>query len=90
MPSKRQRTQHNAYYPKYHCELNHIENFWYSAKKWARENCQDALEDLRHRVPRALAGVPNRTISAYYHRFNGKMDLYQEGLSYRSSHWKGS
>lgn len=23
------------YYPKYHCELNHIEHFWCSAKKWA-------------------------------------------------------
>lgn len=23
------------YYPKYHCELDHIEHFWCSAKKWA-------------------------------------------------------
>ena len=69
------------YYPKYHCELNHIEHFWCNAKKWERENCQYTLEDLRRRVPRALASVPNKTILAYYYCCQQKMDLYREGLS---------
>ena len=76
------------YYPKYHCELNHIEHFWCSAKKWARENCQYTLDDLRRRVPRALASIPNKTILAYYYRCRKKMYLYQEGILYRSSNWK--
>ena len=70
------------YYPKYYCELNPIEHFWCNTKKWARENCQYTLEDLRRRVPCTLASVPNKTILAYYHRCQQKMDLYQEGLSY--------
>lgn len=76
------------YYPKYHCKLNHIEHFWCSAKQWARENCQYSLDDLRRRVPLALASVPNHTILAYYHRCQNKMKLYQEGIGYGSSHWK--
>ena len=27
------------YYPKFHCELNHIEYFWSHSKRYARENC---------------------------------------------------
>lgn len=76
------------YYPKYHCELNHIEHFWCSAKQWARENCHYTLDDLRRRVPRALASVSNKTILAYYHRCQRKMDLYREGIVYGSSTWK--
>ena len=34
------------YYPKYHCELNHIEYFWFIVIKWAQENCQYILENL--------------------------------------------
>ena len=60
------------YYPKYHCELNHIEHFWCSAKKWARENCNYTLDDLRRRIPRALASVPNHITLAYFHRCRRK------------------
>lgn len=76
------------YSPKYHCELNHIEHFWCSAKKWARENCNYTLDDLRRRVPRALASVPNSIILAYYYRCKRKIDFYQEGIDYGSSSWK--
>ena len=75
------------YYPKYHCELNHIEHFWCSAKKWARENCNYSLEGLRRCVPQVLASVTNYTILAYYHRCGQKMDLYREGIAYESSSW---
>ena len=47
-----------------------------------------ALDDLRRRVPRALASVPNHTTLAYFHRCRRKMDLYQEGINYGSSSWK--
>ena len=41
------RTYHLVmYYPKYHCELNYIEHFWFSAKKWVRKNCNYSLDDL--------------------------------------------
>ena len=34
------------YYSKYHFELNYIEYFWYSAKKWAQENYNYLLDNL--------------------------------------------
>ena len=67
------------YYPKYLCELNHIEHFWCSAKKWARENCNYSLEGLRRCVPQALASVSNHTMLAYYHKYGMKIDLYRKG-----------
>ena len=76
------------FYPKYHCELNHIEHFWCYAKQWARKNCKYTLDDLRRRVPLALTSVPNSTILAYYYRCQRKMDLYREGIDYGSALWK--
>lgn len=76
------------YYPKYHCELNHIEHFWCSAKQNARENCEYTLDALQRRVPLALASVTNDTILRYYYRCRQKMDLYREGIGYGSLTWK--
>lgn len=76
------------YYPKYHCELNHIEHFWCSAKQHAQFECKYNLNALRQRVPLALASVSNKTCLSYFHRCQRKMDLYQEGLSYGSLSWK--
>ena len=45
------------YYPKFHCELNHIEYFWCHGKRDARENCDYSMEGLRQHVPDALAKV---------------------------------
>ena len=76
------------YYPKYHCKLNHIEHFWCSAKKWARENCNYTLDDLQRRVHCVLASVSNYTILVYFYRCRQKMDLYREGIEYGSLQWK--
>ena len=76
------------YYPKYHCELNHIEHFWYGAKQHARFECEYSLNALRKRVPLALASVSNKTCLAYFHRCQRKMNLYWEGLTYGSTNWK--
>ena len=35
------------YYVKYHCELNHIEQICYGAKKWACENWNYILDNLK-------------------------------------------
>lgn len=74
------------YYPKYYCELNYIEHFWCSAKKWACKNCNYTLKDFWRCVPRALASVSNYTVLAYFHRCGLKMDLYREGIDYGSTH----
>src|SRR6266480_2005321 len=50
------------YYPKFHCELNHIEYFWCHSKRYARESCDYTIDGLRQHVPDALARVRNSTI----------------------------
>ena len=42
------------YYPKFYCELNHIEYFWCDGKSWTRRHCQYTLEGLREDIPKAL------------------------------------
>ena len=41
------------YYPKFHCELNHIEYFWCDGKSWTRRNCKYSIEGLREDIPKA-------------------------------------
>lgn len=47
------------YYPKSHCELNHIEHYWCHCKAYARHHCDYSLE---RRVSEALQSVDNEKI----------------------------
>lgn len=75
-------------YPKFHCELNHIEHFWCHSKGYARHYCEYSLEKLRTRVPEALASVANSTILGNYNRCREKMALYKAGIEYGSLEWR--
>lgn len=70
------------YYPKFYCELNHIERFWCHMKQKAREMCDYTLEGFRKHVPMALALVFNSTILGNYKNCLWKMELYQQGIGY--------
>ena len=59
-------------YPKFHCELNHIEHFWCHSKGYARHFYENSLEKLRIRVPEALASVANSPILGNYNRCREK------------------
>jgi hypothetical protein len=76
------------YYPKFHCELNHIEHFWCHCKGFARSNCEYSLEKLRVTVPAALSSVKNSTILGNYERCRRKMELYRLGIAYGSREWQ--
>ena len=76
------------YYPKFHCELNHIEFFWCHSKRYAREKCDYSIEGLRQHVPDALANVKHSTILACYKSCLRKMDHYRRGIAYGSGEWK--
>jgi transcription initiation factor IIE alpha subunit len=76
------------FYPKFHCELNHIEYFWCHSKQSARENCDYTIEGLQKHLPASLAHVRNNTILACYNSCMRKMDLYRQGVMYGSNEWK--
>ena len=74
-------TKHRVmYYPKFHCELNHIEYFWYDGKSWTRRNYKYSIEGLREDIPKALVQVKAFTILGYYKSCLKKMDLYREKI----------
>lgn len=76
------------FYPKFHCELNHIERFWCHGKQYARENCDYTLDSLRRNVPLALAHVKNSTILSNYNSCMRQMELYRQGVAYGTEEWK--
>ena len=53
------------YYPKYYYELNYIEHFWYSTKKWVKKNYQYILKNFQCYIFCALASVLHKMILVY-------------------------
>src|SRR4051794_39308471 len=70
-----------VFYPKFHCELNYIENFWGAAKKFSRSNCDYSWTGLQKTVPLALASVSLTTICQYARKAFRYMDVYRKGLT---------
>ena len=75
------------YYPKFHCELNHIGYFWGHSNHHARENCDYSIDGLRKSVPLALESVKNSTIAGNYASCLRKMELYRGGVQYGTTEW---
>ena len=67
--------------PKFHCELNFIEFFWGSVKRYLREHCDMSFETLKANMPVVLNSVPLATIRRWEHHTHRWMDAYKEGLS---------
>lgn len=76
-----------VYYPKFHCELNHIEHFWSNSKDYARLECDYTLNRLQKHVPEALTNVKILTFLGCYNWCWRKMQLYREGIAYGFSKW---
>jgi len=60
------------YLPKFHPELNPIENVWAVVKKYLRTHCQFNIQSLRENIPKALESVDVETIRRFFgkaHRF---------------------
>ena len=76
------------YYPKFHCELNHIEYFWCDGKSWTQRHCKYSFDGLREDVPKALNQVKHSTILGHYNSCLKKMDLYRKKVQYGTGEWK--
>jgi hypothetical protein len=67
------------YLPKFHCELNPIEQCWCHAKKHTRANCNGSIVRLRKIIPESLDGIGNDVIARFFSRSSDYECAYREG-----------
>ena len=69
------------YLPKFHCELNPIENCWCYAKKHTRAHCNGSIVRLRKIIPEAFDTVTKDMIARFFCKCDDYQAAYLEGHS---------
>ena len=71
-------TPHSAaFLPKFHCELNPIEQRWGFSKAYCRRLCNYSIGGLRTAVPESLAAVPLDVIRRFCRRVERFVSMYR-------------
>ena len=68
-----------AYLPKFHCELNPIEQCWCHAKKYTRAHCNGSIIRLRKIIPESLDNIPFDMIARFFSKSNDYESAYSDG-----------
>lgn len=63
--------------PKFHPELNPIEQFWAAVKCYLRQECGCTLAALRENIPQALRAVPAEQVRRYFRRAERFESIYR-------------
>ena len=69
------------FYPKFHYELNFIERYWETAKRYAYENYNYSWSSLQCIVPVALESVDIILIRKFVRKAWRYMDLYRNRIT---------
>lgn len=71
--------------PKFHCELNYIEYFWGTVKRYLRSNCDYTFATLQQNMPLALASIDKLLIRKWQNRMMRWTEAYRDGLSVKNA-----
>jgi len=74
--------------PKFHCELNFIEFFWGTIKKYLHDNCDYTFTTLKENLPKAMASIQLSTIQKWEHHMICWMEAYRSGLGAKDAQMK--